>query len=83
MFYSEPTDLAVIACPGGEAFADAVIKHLKHIYKHRFSLKSDCINKRYQIEKNDLIQKIILQTANLKPKSTNQFAESRFIFFRM
>lgn len=58
MSYSEPTDLAVIACPGGESFADAVIAHLKHIYKHRFSLKNDAISKRYNLDKNELISKI-------------------------
>lgn len=58
MFYSEPTDLAIIACPGGESFADAVISHLRHIYKHRFSLKSEAINKNYEIEKDELIKKI-------------------------
>ena len=57
MPYSEPTDLAIIACPGGEAFADAVITHLKHMYKHRFTLKNDAISKRYNLDKNELIQK--------------------------
>lgn len=56
MPYSEPTDLAIIACPGGEAFADAVITHLKHMYKHRFTLKNDVISKRYDLDKDKLIQ---------------------------
>jgi len=43
MPYSEPTDLAVIACPGSESFANAVITHLKHMYKHRFTLKNDAV----------------------------------------
>ena len=54
MPYSEPTDLAIIACPGGEAFADAVITHLKHMYKHRFTLKNDAISKRYDLSKEEL-----------------------------
>lgn len=58
MPYSEPTDLAVIACPGGESFANAVIKHLKTMYKHRFTLKNDAIVKRYSIDKEELIKKI-------------------------
>ncbi|MDE5897691.1 MAG: ribose-phosphate diphosphokinase [Treponemataceae bacterium] len=60
MPYSEPTALGVIACPGGEAFADAVITHLKHMYKHRFTLKNDTISKRYNIDKNELINRINL-----------------------
>ena len=61
MPYSEPTELAVIACPGGEAFADAVITHLKHMYKHRFTLKNDAISKRYNLDKNELVKDINLR----------------------
>lgn len=61
MPYSEPTDLAIIACPGGKAFADAVITHLKHMYKHRFTLKNDAISKRYDLSKEELIKDINLK----------------------
>ena len=58
MPYSEPTNLAVVACPGGEAFANEVISHLRHMYKHRFSLKSDVISKRYGLERESFVQRI-------------------------
>ena len=58
MPYSEPTTLAIVACPGGEAFADEVITHLRHMYKHRFTLKNDVISKRYGLDKNELIKQI-------------------------
>lgn len=58
MPYSEPTNLGVIACPGGAAFADEVTKHLRHMYKHRFSLKSDALTKRYDLDKDKLIREI-------------------------
>ena len=61
MPYSEPTDLAVIACPGGEAFAEEVITHLRHMYKHRFSLKSDVISKRYGLDKEKFVQQMNLE----------------------
>ena len=51
-------NLAVVACPGGERFADEVITHLKHMYKHRFTLKNDVISKRYEMNKDDLVKKI-------------------------
>ncbi len=60
MPYSEPTKLGIIACPGGAAFADEVITHLRHMYKHRFTLKNDVISKRYALEKEKLIQEINL-----------------------
>ena len=69
MPYCDPTNLAVIACPGGQVFADAVIAHLRHIYKHRFNLKVDGILKRYSKEKDALIKDINyfndLKTADL------------------
>lgn len=58
MPYSEPTNLGVIACPGGASFAEEVISHLRHMYKHRFSLKNDVISKRYSLDKDKLIQDI-------------------------
>lgn len=58
MPYSEPTDLAVVACPGGAQFADEVITHLRHMYKHRFTLKNDVIAKRYNLDKDKLVQEI-------------------------
>ena len=60
MPYSEPTDLAIVACPGGESFANEVLTHLRHMYKHRYTLKSDVLAKRYGIEKSELIQKMNL-----------------------
>lgn len=58
MTYSLPTNLGIVACPGGEAFATEVIMHLKHIYKHRFQLKSEALSKRYQVDKEKLQQDI-------------------------
>ena len=54
MPYSEPTNLGIVACPGGQAFASEVIVHLRHMYKHRFNLKRDTISKRYGFEKEEL-----------------------------
>ncbi len=58
MPYSEPSNLAIIACPGGEVFANKIITHLRHMYKHRFGLKRDVIAKRYDIDKNTIIRDI-------------------------
>ena len=75
MPYSEPTDLAVVACPGGESFANEVITHLRHMYKHRFTLKNDVISKRYGMDKDKLVQQINLdndlRTFALKELLTN------------
>lgn len=58
MTYSEPTELAVLACPGGEKFADETIKHLNHIYSRRFRQKSDVLAKRYERERLSLVKDV-------------------------
>ena len=58
MTYSEPTELAILACPGGENFADETIKHLNHIYSRRFRQKSDVLAKRYEMERINLVKDI-------------------------
>lgn len=58
MPYSEPTNLAIIACPGGEVFANEVIAHLRHMYKHRFNLKRDVISQRYEVDKDTFVKNV-------------------------
>ncbi len=58
MPYSEPSNLAIIACPGGELFANKIITHLRHMYKHRFGLKRDVISKRYDVDKTTIVRDI-------------------------
>ncbi len=60
MKYVESNNLAIIACPGGEAFADLAIQNLKHIYAKKFYQKSEKLAKRYSIGKDDVIKKINL-----------------------
>ena len=92
MPYTDPTSLAIVACPGGEAFADEVITHLKHMYKHRFTLKNDVLSKRYELTKEELVQKINMdndiRTSDLCIRgSTNKYrppkikVDSRFTYF--
>lgn len=83
MPYSEPTNLGVIACPGGAVFADEVIAHLRHMYKHRFALKTDVISKRYNVEKEKLVQDMNfrndLVTSDLVVRgATNQYRSPKF-----
>ena len=58
MTYSGSANLAILACPGGEHFADAVIKHLKHIYVEKLNRKIDKLIKRYNLQKERLIRDI-------------------------
>ncbi|ULQ60691.1 ribose-phosphate diphosphokinase [Brucepastera parasyntrophica] len=92
MTYSEPTDLAIVACPGGEKFADETIHHLNHIYRRRFNQKSDVLAKRYDMEKTSLIKDINfyndLQTSDIcikgdikKYRAPGFKVKSRFTWF--
>jgi len=49
MKYFNPANLAIIACPGGDVFANEVIQHLRH--KYRISRKQvvEDISKRYNM----------------------------------
>ncbi|GHV83787.1 phosphoribosylpyrophosphate synthetase [Spirochaetia bacterium] len=58
MYYSNPANLAVIACPGGEVFANQVIGHLKNQYRHIFNKTVDGMSKRYGLEAADVMHRI-------------------------
>ncbi len=49
MKYSNLENLAVIACPGGEIFADEVIAHLKKLYRHKNERFAQDLAKRYNL----------------------------------
>jgi ribose-phosphate pyrophosphokinase len=58
MNYSNPANLAVIACPGGEVFADEVIVHLKKQYRHHCKRLAADLAKRYNMDTPAVIQHI-------------------------
>jgi len=47
--YSNLANLAVIACPGGEIFADEVIIHLRKLYRHKNERFAQDLSKRYNL----------------------------------
>jgi ribose-phosphate pyrophosphokinase len=55
---SEPANLGILACPGGEQFAAKVIRHLKGIYKRRFDRKVMALSKRYELPKETVARDI-------------------------
>lgn len=58
MNYADPTRLGILACPGGEQFANEVIVHLKRLYRRRFDIKAASLSKRYTLDKETVISKI-------------------------
>ena len=58
MNYSNPANLAVIACPGGEVFADEVISHLKKRYYRNLEKAAADLARRYNLSAEYVIQQI-------------------------
>ncbi|GHV73432.1 phosphoribosylpyrophosphate synthetase [Spirochaetia bacterium] len=58
MNYSNPANLAIVACPGGEVFADEVILHLKKHYRNMYKgLVADLV-RQYNMNTEDVIRQI-------------------------
>jgi ribose-phosphate pyrophosphokinase len=53
---SNPANLAVIACPGGEVFSAEVIVHLKKEYRHNLERLAAELAKRYNMDTTAVIQ---------------------------
>ena len=58
MKYSNPANLAIIACPGGEKFADEVIAHLKKLYRRNNDRTAEELAKRYGSPAEEVIERI-------------------------
>jgi len=57
MSFSKPTSLGVIACPGGEQFADEITSHLKTIYRTRFEKKVNYISRLYNMDREEVCRR--------------------------
>ena len=58
MNHSNPANLAVLACPGGEVFANEVISHLKKGYGRSFNNKITELAKQYNLESQEIARRI-------------------------
>jgi ribose-phosphate pyrophosphokinase len=58
MNYSNLANLAVLACPGGEVFADEVILHLKKIYRHTYDATVADLARRHGMSADEVIRRI-------------------------
>ena len=67
MNYTNPANLAVLACPGGEVFADEVIAHLKKGYRRSFDNVIAELSARYNLESHAAIRQVNLINDALSP----------------
>ncbi|MDR0496363.1 MAG: ribose-phosphate diphosphokinase [Treponema sp.] len=67
MNYTNPANLAVLACPGGEVFADKVIAHLKKGYRGSFDNIIAELCKRYDLEVQEATRRVNFINDALSP----------------
>jgi len=58
MNHSNPANLALIACPGGEIFADKVVVHLKKGYRRSFDNLIAELGKHYELESHTAARQV-------------------------
>ena len=75
--------LGLLACPGGEKFAEKVVRRLSTIYRHRFERKVQVMADRYHISKELVTRKINFQNDVASsllslPGSVNEYRSPKF-----
>jgi ribose-phosphate pyrophosphokinase len=83
MNYSNPANLGVLACPGGEVFAGEVVSHLKRGYRRTFENITVELAKRYNLDIDYVIHRInfindAISPAPHLPGNIAQFRTPRF-----
>jgi len=75
--YSNPANLAVITCPGGEIFADEVITHLKKLYRHNNERMAADIARRYGLSVDKVFEQISLINEITNPGSRRYYGNDK------
>jgi ribose-phosphate pyrophosphokinase len=75
--------LGLLACPGGEKFAEKVVRRLSTIYRHRFERKVQVMADRYHISKELVTRKINFQNDVASsllslPGNVNEYRSPKF-----
>ncbi|MDR3148207.1 MAG: ribose-phosphate pyrophosphokinase-like domain-containing protein, partial [Treponema sp.] len=58
MNYSNPVNLGILACPGGEVFADKVVTHLRKGYRKKLQGIAADMARRYGMDNGEVIRQI-------------------------
>ena len=83
MNFSDPTKLGILACPGGEALANQVIRRLGAIYRRKFDRKTAVLAARYNVSQELVTRKVNFSNdiqSNLLyiPGNVNQYRAPKF-----
>jgi len=58
MSLAKSANLGILACPGGEHFADEIYLHLRSIYCKRYEKIAACLASNYKLSREEVIEKI-------------------------
>ena len=72
MIYSNPANLAIIACPGGKVFADEVINHLERLYRKNSKRVAADLARRYNLSSDKVIEQIQFINEIVNPQNGNK-----------
>jgi ribose-phosphate pyrophosphokinase len=83
MNYSNPDNLAVIACPGGKVFADEVVVHLKKGYRRTYDSLIAELVKQYGLDSQSAARQVnffndILSSPHKHPGNVGDYRSPRF-----
>ena len=79
MKYLNPANLAIIACPGGDSFADEVIEHLRHKYRHSRKHTVEELSSRYNISAEQVeLQLDLISRINTRNQASQSGVENHF-----
>jgi ribose-phosphate pyrophosphokinase len=78
MNFSDPSNLAILACPGGEHFASEVVRRLRGIYRKRLEKRAIVLSKRYGIEREEAVRRINFANDSASPSMGSPRDVTRF-----
>jgi ribose-phosphate pyrophosphokinase len=92
MKYSNLTNIAILACPGGEVFADEVILHLKKFYRRKYDAAAANLVRRHNMDADEAIRRVdfindaapltsFAGRGGVKRRSPRFKAPARFVLF--
>jgi ribose-phosphate pyrophosphokinase len=76
MVYSNPDQIGIIACPGGETFAQKLIADLETISQKKFQAKVKCLSAKYRMPAEEVIRRmnlsLDLRQTNADPRNPSE-----------
>ncbi|MDR1868200.1 MAG: ribose-phosphate diphosphokinase [Treponema sp.] len=85
MNYGNPSNLGIIACPGGEVFANQIIRHLIKGHTRTFNRIVNDLSKRFELDRNVVIKRMRFnnEAAIILASSANSGCSEHYTHFKI